>query len=353
MAEVRMASWNIEVYGPRKYGLSVNGPALVNLIAQLLAPSAPNVIVTMELMSSVSDQIAFNLSEAFTTAMGGRWEHAVVTARQGGDRESYGIHWRSDAAVVRFQPAEVAGNPVRGLANLDFPNNFSPTHGRRAAYMTFQTTDTRQFFTVVVYHAPANNNAVRGLQPIAQMMELYLLGGAAAGAPVNGRLIAGDFNLDVNVQPEYAWLRNPVPAPPPPAAAGQGAGCVEATRADTHLVSIRRAVNRWGQNLNAWGRTALEYRSRAAIDNVFYAPAAGAAGSNVIDVLQQVGTNAAVQAAIAANFQQFDRAGAPAFPNAQYLENLLPATLAQWPFAYVFTRYAVSDHLPVYQALNI
>jgi endonuclease/exonuclease/phosphatase family metal-dependent hydrolase len=357
MAQIRILSWNIEVYGPEKYGRSVNAAQLVNFVSEVIGYTQANILVVMETMSSVGDQIAFNLTEGIQAATGQNWGYFTTQARVNGDRESYGFYWRRDAAA-NFAPAvDANGAPVSGLATLDFPNNFSNWNGRRAAYATFTTGDTNRNFTVTVYHAPPNARAIQGLQQLAGMPQLYTVANAApgpAGAGVPARLLCGDYNLDVNVQPDYTWLTNPVPALPPPAAPGQGAGCAPATWGNSLLGTLADAIAAWGPPVAGWPADTSQYRRALAIDNVFYAtPAAGPTNGRVVDVLAQMiapgtGIRTAAQA-----FNRTTPLGGPAFPNATLIPLPWNVTLSTTAYSFLFYRYAVSDHLPVSMSLTI
>src|SRR5215207_1119169 len=133
MAQIRILSWNIEVYGPEKYGRSVNAAQLVTLIGEVVGYTNANMLVVMETMSSVGDQIAFSVTEGIQAVTGQNWTYFTCEARVNGDRESYGVFWRTDAAAQFARAADATGAAVQGLATLQFPNNFSNSNGRRAA----------------------------------------------------------------------------------------------------------------------------------------------------------------------------------------------------------------------------
>lgn len=358
MAQVRILTWNIQVYGPQKYGQSVNAAQLVNLIGAVVNYTGANILVIEEAMSSVGDQVAFSVTEAIQQATGGQnWAYFATQCRVNGDRESYGIFWRTDGAAQFALATDAVGAAVQGLSNLDFPNNFSNSNGRRAAYVTFTTTDTNRNFTVTAYHAPPNARAIRGLEQLAGMTQLYNVTNPAvgpAGAAVVGRLLCGDYNLDVTVQPDYTWLTNPVPAPPPPAAPGQGAGCAAATNGNTQLGTYADAVTAWGPPVAGWSANPTAYRHALSIDNVFYAtPAVGIPIGNVVDVIAQImlpgsGTRTAAQ-----SFARVDGGANEAFPHALTIPLPFNASLSTAAYAFLLYRYAVSDHLPVSLLVSI
>lgn len=357
MAQIRILSWNIEVYGPQKYGRSVNAAQLVNFVSEVVAYTQANILVVMEEMSSVGGQIAFSLTEGIQAVTGQNWAYFTTQARVNGDRESYGIFWRTDGAAQFALAADANGAAVHGLAHLEFPNNFSARNGRRAAYATFTTADTNRNFTVTAYHAPPNARATQGLQQLASMPQLYTVANAAAGpagAGVPSRLLGGDYNLDVTVQPDYTWLTNPVPPTPPPAAPGQGAGCAAATNGDTILMTFTDAVNAWGGAFANWPANTAQYRRPLAIDNVFYAtPAFGAVNGQVVDVLAQLVAPGSPIRTAAQAFNQATPQGSEAFPNAGTIPLPWSLSLNRAAYAFLFYRYAVSDHLPVALWLTI
>jgi hypothetical protein len=356
VAQIRILSWNIEVYGPEKYGRSVNAPALVDLVTQVVARTGANIVVVMETLSTVGDQVGFSLREGLELNTGEPWRSYEADARATGDRECYGIYWQQ-APGQPFAPAtDATGAPVQGLATAEFPNNFSNSNGRRASYVTFTSLDTNCNFTVTAYHAPPNARAIEGLKVLAGMPQLYTIANAnpgPAGANVPGRLLCGDYNLDVNAQPEYSWLTDPVPATPPPTTAGQGAGCAPATHDNTFLMDIADAVKAWGYDPDNWATAASKYRRNLAIDNVFYAtPAGGPRTARVVDVVSQIAGSGSIRAAA----QRFARAaadGTDAFPNASQIPLPFSTTLSTMAYAFLFYRYAVSDHLPVSLSLVI
>lgn len=353
MAQFRMLSWNIEVWGPQKYGNSPNNLRLVNLVASVAAQANLNVLVLMELTSSVAPAICFNVGQALNAATGHAWAARVLPARPGGDKESYGIFWRTDDAFAVVLDGAGAENVA--LSTLQFPNNFSATNGRRAALATLRTADTAVNVAVSVYHAPPNARATQGLEALAKTPALYAVDNAGAAQAVTGRLLGGDYNLDVNVQPEYTWLTNPVPAAPPPAAAGEGAGSTAITTQDTSLITMAQAVARWGNDIANWSVNPVDYRG-AQYDNIFHASpaAAPAAVGGVYDLIGQVMLPGSPVRAVAQQFVTLNAAtGMPAFPSAFSLPLPLAVNLSNPACAWLLARYGVSDHLPVLAQVTI
>lgn len=355
MAVVRTLAWNIEVYGPEKYGNWPNNARLATLIAAVVARSNANVVVVMELMSSVAAQIAFTINESIATVTGNPWRYVVLPARPAGDRESYAVLWQNNAAANFTITQNGTGADNVALSTVDFPNNFSGSNGRRAALATFRTTDTGNEFAVSVYHAPPNARAIQGLQALAMTPGLYIADNGGVMVNVPGRMLAGDYNLDVNTQPEYSWLTNPEPAVPPPTGAGQGAGTTAITNANSHLMNMNAAVATWGTILANWSGNPVAYRDDQ-YDNIFYAsPAmAPAPAGGVIDLVAELMNAASPVRAVANTFVTLNPANQnPAFPFAFNVPLPLNVNLNVAAVAWMLARYGVSDHLPVFAQVTI
>jgi hypothetical protein len=355
MANIKILAWNIQVYGPQKYAYSPNNTALIDFVSAVVNSVGANVLVLYETMTSLNEQICFNVNEGLAARTGATWDYGTVVAREGGDRESYGFFWNTNA---NFAPAlDRAGSKVCGLADLQFPNNFSPINGRRAAYFTFRSADTNQYFTTTAYHAPPNGRAIEGIEALAKMPQNYVVGNSRER--VRSRLLAGDYNLDVNVQPEYTWLTDPEPPNPPPQRFGQGAGCAPATRENSHLPSIEEIedVWRWGRPFRNWSGRSTDYRNNLAIDNVFWrTPTPVGANGTVVDVLAEMCRRHNGVRTAAQNFvlqKPWWDGGGPAFPQADEIPPPLNMNLDFAGCSFLLYRYAVSDHLPVFLSVTI
>jgi hypothetical protein len=355
MAQVNLVAWNIEVFGPEKYGNRPNADRVIQMIATVLAQTNADIFVAMELSSSVAEQICYNIAEAADNATGYTWNYAVVEARPNGDRESYGVLFRVDNAANFALLTDGNGDNNIELSTVDFPNNFSDTNGRRACLATFRTTDTNTNFTVSVYHAPPNARAIQGLEALAKTPGLYSVDNGGNVQNVPGRLLGGDYNLDVNVQPEYSWLTNAVPANPPPTQAGEGAGCVAITTAKTHLGAMKEAIATWGTVLANWPANPLLYRDEQ-YDNIFYDSPSMAPnpGGGVFDMIAEIMN---VHSAIRGIAQQFTTLNPttnnPAFPFAFSIPTPLNVNLSLAPCAWMLYRYGVSDHYPIVLTITL
>ncbi len=110
MAQIRLISWNIQVYGPEKFALTPNNVLVAELACRTILASGATVVVLMELISSVAGNIAGTFAVFLAQLSGNPWNYYVTPARPAGDRESYAILWR--AGGVNFAP--IAG--AEGLA---------------------------------------------------------------------------------------------------------------------------------------------------------------------------------------------------------------------------------------------
>jgi hypothetical protein len=358
MAIIRLLSWNIEVYGPNKYGVTPNNAGIVNFVASTIQQANANIVVLQELISAVAPAIAFSIAAQVQANTGNAWMHMTAPARPGGDRESYGILWQTGGAPNFVLTADGAGNPNVGLSPFQFPNNFSPINGRRPAIATFRTTDTGVNFAVYDWHA-VPYNPVPGLQTSAMTPALYTVNNAGAIQPVTGRILAGDYNMNVT-QPQFTWFTNPVPLVPPPAAPGQGAGTAPILPNNgignwTHLGTIAQATGAWGPPFGGWSGNPQDYRNDM-LDNSYWASPNGApaAAGGVFDLVNEIANPASGLRFIAQNFFQiYPFTGLPAFPNALVIPAPWNVNLSNMGCAFLLYRYAISDHLPVFNQVTI
>jgi hypothetical protein len=351
MAVVRVLTWNIEIYGPAKFGIRPNNLRLASLISRLIQEQNATIVVLMELISNVALQIAHTIQFDLQAATGVPWNSFVTQARPAGDHESYAFIWRGDAGV-NFQ--QIAG--AEGLSSLQFPNNFSNTNGRRAGFCVFRTTDTGNNFAVSIYHAPPNARAIVGIEQLARTPELYSVTRLGILENVQHLALAGDYNLDPVLNPnDFLPLTNALPgAPPPNLAAGQGAGCVlgnpgGAVGWSTHVGTIDEAINAWGPFVAGWPVNTLSYRGgNSSWDNIAYAAGAfnNATVLDVVSLFRNPPVGSQIRG-IADTFVRFFADGVtPAFPNAQYFPVNMATALNSTAWCFLLYRYAISDHLP-------
>jgi len=357
MARVNLLCWNIEVYGPKKYAGTPNTMLVTRFVTRTIMEAQANLVVLIELSGSVAGQICKSLAEDLYVLSGDnklRWRYATIPAMAGGGGEHYGYLWRQSG--TGFGEINVGRDQIYlQLSEQGFPNNLGQLFGRRAAMMGFRATDTGNTFTVSVYHAPPPNSwgqtyARAGVEALAKSNDLYHLSLGGDMGIVAGRMLAGDYNLNVNDGPSFTWLTDPArPNNQPPAQAGQGAGTRPITTKRTHLLSLQQVEGRWGQSIEGWGTDPGDYKE-LPIDNVFYRGANPA--GDVIDLMQHVMIPGTSQRGLAEQFKLWNLMN-PAFPNANLLRTPLSETLSDARCAWLFLRHAISDHYPVHAAIDI
>ncbi|MCR9255491.1 MAG: hypothetical protein NXI16_05285 [Alphaproteobacteria bacterium] len=354
MATINILSWNIEVFGPQKYGNSVNNYRLVRLIAIVGVQAGADILALMELSSSTAEAVCYSVCEALAEYTEEDWRYYVVQARPQGDRESYGIIYRTGGA---FAPVLDGHNNLNaGLSTVEFPCNWFNSNGRRAAVMGFRTTDTNNNFAVSVYHAPPNTFARNGLQSLAMTPEIYAVDNAGANQAVYERLLCGDYNLDVNSETgPYQWLTDAAENPPaPPADDQHGAGTTAMTTDDTHIVSLQDGRRKWGDNSDTWPTDAASYLN-LQLDNIFYASTINPdnAAGTVIDLVAKVMDSDSLVRGIVQNFDLVDGDGNRAFPNADCFPDPLNQCLDEAIWAWLIVRYGISDHYPLHLSIDL
>jgi hypothetical protein len=356
MAQIRLMSWNIQVYGQTKSG-SVNHNEIAEFIARAACEQNANILVLQELISNVSGPICFSITEHLRAITAAPWEFLPITARPQGDREAYGFIWRGNANFAITHNGN--GESNLDLSENQFPNSFSTWNGRKPAIATFRTTDTNVNFAVSAYHAPPQSHkAPLGIRPLAQSVGLYGVDNGGLQQGVDGRFLAGDYNLPVT-DARFAWFTSPLPPVPPPTGAGQGAGTTpilpnEVEAMYTHYAKREDAVEFWGNIMANWSPDPVLYRDYQ-LDNTFYASpnAAPAPAGQVVDLVAAITTPGSALRAIAQTFNLTKADGTAAFPNAARIPLPLNVNLNSTPCAWLLYRYAISDHLPVFTAVTI
>ncbi|MBX9813371.1 MAG: hypothetical protein K2X76_01575 [Sphingomonas sp.] len=346
MATIRFLSWNIQVYGPKKYGVSVNNKNLAYVVAEVIAAARPQIVLLQELMTSIAESVAYTVAEACRAATGQRWSYVVLKARPEKDRESYAIIYQSQG--VNFTPIANA----LGIASTDFPTKDLPKGGRRPAYAYLRTTDTNTVFVITNYHAPPSGNTSLGVARLGQMPEIYSLNVPGTGViNANARVMAGDYNMPLPLNADlYGWLTDQVPHVPPPSQAGQGAGTTAAIGAPTILATWAEVTKAWGNDPSKWQTDPDWYVQKDnCLDNLFCRPAA--TNSGVVDVLRLLMNTRSGVSRYAQKFRLGE--DQEAFPHAFELDQQLSQWLRHAPYAYIFYRNAVSDHLPIWADVTI
>ncbi|ONC34738.1 hypothetical protein AQ916_15245 [Burkholderia pseudomallei] len=344
MAQIKVLSWNIQVYGPRKYGWSGNNLALARFAASVAQVCGAHVLLVQEAMASVAASVAYTLCECLAVQTGSPWSHVVVDCAPDGDREATLILWRTDASFAYLQSTTATNRFPQWFGNATIK-------GRRLGMALFRTTDTGTHFVAGTYHAPPSN-PVPGIEACAKCPEIWTQAVGGTAQPIARHVISGDFNLDYNAYAaDYGWLTNPRPPAPPPTAKGQGAGLVPAVTdrrvIGTILGTVDMAKKAWGADPANWSDDTEAYRQRDQIlDNVFHDGGAAGAGS-VVDVLAMMLERRSPVRVYANKFalRESPYTDVPAFPNA----GLIPVDdrLKSAAYAFILYRGAVSDHLPI------
>ena len=363
MARIKMITWNIQVLGPKKHKVKRNSTALCRFISAVVESAGANILVLQELMNSISGSAARILIGELKVKTSREWNYFSYAARPNNDREAYGIFWQEDASFTPITDA--AGARQEGLASNRFPvwySNDSP-NGRRAAYVAFRTTDTNNNFVVSTYHSPPTNPAA-GVLANSRMPEIYTVDNNGTREEFHTRLLAGDFNMDINHDAHaYRPFTDLLPAVPPPANAGEGTG-TEAAINDPDLVgtllgNYKEAVKRWGDKISDWADDPLEYRQKVnLIDNIFHTPSPPPHNteSEVLDIIDDIVNKRNLLFYYANKFPLLDRKGRKwmeAFPHARLLLKMKRRWSGITACVFLFYRYAISDHLPVKLSIDI
>jgi endonuclease/exonuclease/phosphatase family metal-dependent hydrolase len=356
MAQIRLMSWNIEIFGPKKYALTPNSSSVIRFTARTVADKQANVLVLQELTSGVAEQVCFSVAAQLRHITHAPWQYKSMVTRPAGDREAHGIFWRTDQNFAITVDGNGADNIM--LSELEFPNKWAKREGRRPLIAVFRTTDTGVYFAVTNYHAPARTNqAALGVEALAQTISLYRADVANYQRSVTARLLAGDYNLGAT-HPYFGWLTQPLPPVPPPANAAnpgnpvQGAGTTALLATDTmytHYAKLDEVIDEFGANINLWANDPAAYRD-LQLDNMYSRPAVTA--GEVIDQIAAVKRLVGV-GAIARVFRQNNDDGSPAFPNSARIPPPLHLNVSYTSCAYLLYRYAISDHLPVFVTATI
>ncbi len=344
MAQIRTLSWNIQAYGPSKFGPAApNSAALIGLIAATAVTVGANVICLTEVKSST----AHGIRAALIGALGGAWT-GIVMPTNPHDSDFYAVFWNP----ANFAPVTLtSGSAAAGLVGIsvpglhapaqDYPNNFADSNGRRPGYVIFRTTDTAVNFAVTAYHAPTTGKAILGMQRLGAWLAGLTVDRHGGGMGEAVRAVAtGDYNLDQSANAgDYAAFIAATGTHLTVAGAGVGA---PASASDTMLLDVGSTAV-WAPPANSIG-----YRRPLCLDNIMASGVvvAGAPGP-VLDLVTmvQVGQPLAAQAAAF----NLGASRAPTFPNSDYIMHPIGSNFR----GFVLTRYGVSDHLPVLSAVTL
>jgi hypothetical protein len=222
MANITLLHWNLETYGPQKY-YDPNNTNFVNYVATLINHVNADIFSIVEVKNSVAAAVAnaiANAAFALTGVMGfNPWRSAVTNSNY--NNEAYIVLYRIDRSFFPYNSTtNTAGINVipdhgttdRNAANkrIKFPSRLTDNGGRQPGYITFQTTDTNNIFSVISYHAMFGYYTPSGVDRLPQINYITQCNDAAH-TPIVGSLISGDFNVDYNLN--HAWYTNVLALP--------------------------------------------------------------------------------------------------------------------------------------------
>jgi hypothetical protein len=217
MAAITMLHWNLEMFGPLKYG-NGNKTNFINYIATVVSRENVDIFAMVEVKNSVAAAVASETGAAVYALQGGAanpWRSVIIDSKK--NSEAYIIMYRTDR---NFLPVRITGTtvtstattvPDNGLGNastgggpLNFPSRHTNRGGRGSFYATFKTlnTDTNHTFSVVSYHAMFGPYTGDGVYRLPGLNYLFHFNDTAKTA-LYASLISGDFNMDFVSQAAY------------------------------------------------------------------------------------------------------------------------------------------------------
>ncbi|MCO5950980.1 hypothetical protein [Mucilaginibacter flavidus] len=218
MANITLLHWNIETYGPAKY-FNANNANFVNYIARLVLNVNADIFAMVEVKNSTSLVVPPIISTAICALQGLLFDPwRSVRVNSGYNNEAYIIMYRTDRNFLPIDNALNTGAniiPDNGLGmdnvagnRINFPSRHTAKGGRRPFYVTFETTDTNQRFSVISYHAMFGVATPYG---IIRLPDLNYITEFDDGTPIDASLISGDFNVDYNI--DFAYYANMLALP--------------------------------------------------------------------------------------------------------------------------------------------
>lgn len=347
MANITLLHWNIETYGPAKY-FNANNANFINYIARLVANVNADIFAMVEVKNSTSLLVPPLIATAINVIYGilpaaNPWRSVRVDS--GYNNEAYIIMYRTDRNFLPIDDQQASGVntiPDHGLGmddvngnRINFPSRYTARGGRRPFYVTFETTDTNQIFSVISYHAMFGNATPYG---VIRLPDLNYITEFDDGTPIDESLISGDFNVDYTV--DFADYANMLALP-----------TEEATNDDTSL-----------KDNPAGGNDPATFMA-SAYDNIFQTVITGMAPTgNVVNLMVQsavVPLPALPPPAAQPNVGNLS-AQAGAFNIAalnNYLARIATPIVALPPVdmntAWDFVREGISNHYPVVTTVTI
>lgn len=340
MAVVNFLHWNIETLSNNKIN-NGNGPHIINYIAAVANHFQANMISIIEVKFSAIANLTANLVPALHGNMA-NWR--AVTSQVNNNHEAYYVLWQTGNNFTGLPSQAVGGpNPNQGYAvananppppALRFPSAMTRAGGRRPYLSTFQTTDTNNNFSVLVYHAMFGGFTPNGVNNMGLLRSINQVNdGTGNLVNMDACIVAGDFNVDMIQYPgDYGNLTNNVSAP-----AVDPNNYMDPREAATSLVNSTPPVP---------PPNTLDYRV-SAYDNVFGRNAAQA-NAGVTDLLVDSSYLGGMNGPFVPDITNF--ATGPIRNNALLNNAPPPQDLED---AWHIIRDQVSNHLPVFVSLTI
>jgi hypothetical protein len=337
VADITLLHFNIKNFSLLKANDKVNGAALINYIAWVVAKSNANIVSILEIFWSAADDIINKLTRAIDIAKGDDPENSqwkVMKISSGKRGEAYVVFYQLGN---NFKPAETNGERIGALtasdsegANLRFNSRMGKTGGRKPYYVAFETTDTDKKFTVIALHVMFSKKWSRiGVESSGLIAENKQIELGRVDVALDASLTAADFNVDFNsidTRDSYDNLKN-MPS-------------IEATRENTTLLS---KLTKPAPLLSS------AYRVNA-YDNIFRYkatdPPADVDGT-VFDLIKDSTTKPTGTAELVKQVEAFKAAG---FKVPAAIQHIPPRDFAD---AWRIVNEAISDHLPVYVSLTV
>ena len=344
MANITLLHWNIEQFSNNKLN-NLNGQALIDYIAALVAHSGANIVSLIEVKNSAVNNIlaqlipAINLAKGQGPPLANRWSSISINSQK--NNECYVILFQNGNNFNWLLPVGAGGPPpLNGLSNqaliggvpggnLRFNSSLTQSGGRRPYYVTFRTADTNNNFTIVTYHTMFGFWKGVGVRNVGLLGQSQAVDDAGVTLNMQASFTAGDFNIDFNAA-AFGDYQNLVNIP------------------SSYSVNEKTTlVNNTPPNGYP---TSVQYRLNA-YDNIFRFRTAGAPPVNVGFVQDLIDDSTTIMGGGSGLFA----AEAGAFvrgpiPMGHLIQNIPPDDFED---SWHIVRHAISNHLPVYVTMTV
>lgn len=208
MANITTLHWNIETYGPTKW-LNGNNANFLEYIATLVNNVNADIFTMVEVKNAIGAGVVGQLSTSINNLQGilpanNPWRSVRINSMF--NNEAYIVMYRTDRNFLPYNLVNGAGANVvpthaQGMDDVNgnriqFPSRWTAQGGRRPLYVTFQTTDTNNFFSLFSYHAMFGNATPLGIHRLPSVDYVTQFDDGPPATPIPATLIAGDFNED-------------------------------------------------------------------------------------------------------------------------------------------------------------